>query len=268
MQLLIAQILALALVFCLESFFPLFKTKGQRIIHAERNLGVGALNGLLGFTLFSSLLLGVMEWSADNHFGLLYRFNFHPAAKVLLAFVLFDLWMYLWHRLNHHAHFLWKFHRMHHSDTEMDSTSAVRFHFCEILISSVLRLAIVPLIGMNALEMVIYQFVLYGVIVFHHSNINLPEKYDSVLRWLIVTPNMHRVHHSHIQSETDSNYSSVFSFWDRLARTYSRRVDVDRIVFGLESFREPYWQSFKGMLLTPFINVSRSTNNQGVNNER
>ena len=177
----------------------------------------------------------------------------------LAAIVLFDLWMYLWHRANHRISFLWRFHRTHHSDTEMDSTSALRFHFGEIIFSSILRLLVIPLIGISYAELLTYEIILQPIIIFHHSNVALPEKLDRILRAVLVTPNMHRVHHSQIQNETDSNYSSIFSWWDRLAGTFKRREDTKTIVFGLTYFRELQWQSFVGMLRTPFASSKPSS---------
>ena len=141
---------------------------------------------------------------------------------------------------------------MHHSDREMDVTSAARFHIGELIFSSVLRLGILPLLGMELWQLILYEVMLLPVIQFHHSNVYLPERWDRLLRTIIVSPNMHRVHHSRIRLETDSNYSSVFSFWDRLARTFRRRENVEEIKFGLVEFDDAKRQTILGMLRTPF----------------
>jgi len=146
------------------------------------------------------------------------------------------------HNANHRVPFLWRFHRMHHTDMEMDSTSAIRFHTLEIVFSSCLRLAVAPLLGIEFTHLFVYEICLQPVIIFHHSNIAFPEKWDRILRALIVTPNMHRVHHSLETYETNSNYSSVFSVWDRLAGTFRKREDMATLTFGLKEFREPYCQ--------------------------
>lgn len=256
-------IVSLALVFWFEGIFPLFEGRKRRFHHAWPNLAMGTVNGLATAILFSFLTIQIMVWGDKNSFGLLHRWNFHPWLNGLFAFLLFDLWMYLWHLANHKIPFLWLFHRTHHSDLELDSTSALRFHFGEILFSSLLRLLVIPLIGMSYLELLIYETVLQPVIIFHHSNIALPERIDRVLRAVIVTPNMHRVHHSQLREETDSNYSSIFSFWDRLIRSFRQRVDTRTLVYGLPYLQEKKWQSFAGMLQTPFITITTQQNKGG-----
>ncbi len=220
---------------------------------------MGVINGLLMGLFFSGITMVVIHLTQANRWGFLHVLGDAGIERGVLAILLFDLWMYLWHRANHRISFLWRFHRTHHSDTEMDSTSALRFHFGEIVFSSILRLLVIPLIGISYAELLIYEIILQPIIIFHHSNIALPEKIDRVLRAVIVTPNMHRVHHSQIQTETDSNYSSIFSWWDRLAGTFKRREDTKAIVFGLTYFRKPQWQSFLGMLRTPFSSSKSSS---------
>ena len=134
----------------------------------------------------------------------------------------------------------------------MDITTALRFHPFEILLSSLFRLIIFLLLGMNLIFLLVYEIALQVIIQLHHSNISLPEKYDRMLRYLIVTPNMHRVHHSDEWSETNSNYSSVFSFWDRLWSSFRQREDTLTINLGLKLLREDKWQRITGILLTPF----------------
>ncbi len=252
----IVEIIALAFILWLEGLWPLFEGRRNRLKHALPNLGVGILNGLLIVLVFSSITVHVMSWTVESSFGLLNQIHGTAAAKSLLAFLLFDFWMYGWHMANHKVPFLWRFHRMHHSDLELDSTSALRFHPGEIIFSSLLRLAIIPLIGINFTQLLIYEICLQPVILFHHSNVALPEKIDRIFRAVIVTPNMHRVHHSQIQAETDSNYSSIFSFWDRIGRTFRKREDPRALVYGLPYFQETRWQTLSGLIKTPFVNIS------------
>jgi len=253
------EVIVLGFIFWLEGIFPLFEERSQRICHAWPNLAMGAINGLLIGFLFSGITVQVIQTAQAKEWGILHMLGDSGWERGLAAILLFDLWMYLWHRANHRIPFLWRFHRTHHSDTELDSTSALRFHFGEIAFSSVLRLIVIPLIGISYIELLVYEILLQPVIIFHHSNVALPEKIDRILRAVIVTPNMHRVHHSQIQTETDSNYSSIFSWWDRLAGTFKRREDTKAIVFGLPYFREPQWQSFAGMLRTPFTSSKPSS---------
>lgn len=251
------EIISLGLVFWLEGVFPLFQGRKERIRHALRNVGTGALNGLVISLGFAAVTLKSIQIAENNSWGLLRQIDLSPLIEGVFAFILFDLWMYVWHVANHQIPFLWRFHRMHHSDLEVDSTSALRFHTGEIILSSLLRLIVIPLIGMQFLHLLIYEICLQPIIIFHHSNVALPEKIDRILRMVIVTPNMHRVHHSQIRDETDSNYSSIFSFWDRMIRSFRKRKDTRTLVYGLPYLQEKEWQSLWGMLRTPFVNIQR-----------
>jgi sterol desaturase/sphingolipid hydroxylase (fatty acid hydroxylase superfamily) len=158
---------------------------------------------------------------------------FPEEVAVGVALVALDGWMYVWHRANHALPWLWRFHRLHHGDRAMDATTTVRFHPVEIAISTLLRLAVLPILGLRIEHLLIYEVILFPVILFHHSNIRFPEKADRLMRAVLVTPAMHRVHHSQRQIETDSNYGSVLSIWDRLGRSFRLRRDGSTIEFGL-----------------------------------
>lgn len=252
------EILSLTSVFCLEGAFPFFEGRKNRVRHAWSNLGIGILNGIIIVLIFSAITLKVIQHSDTHSWGLLRQIHWNPWVEAAIAFVLFDFWMYIWHRANHQLPLLWRFHRTHHSDLELDSTSALRFHPGEIAISSLLRLLVIPLIGMNFIHLFIYEICLQPVIIFHHSNIALPEKIDRIFRRLIVTPNMHRIHHSQVIDETNSNYSSVFSFWDRLIHSFRERNGTRILAYGLPYLQEREWQSLWGMIKTPFINISHN----------
>ena len=248
----VLAIAVLAFLWCLETWLPLYRERhGNRLKHAGRNIVIALFNTTVILMLYGIMAV-VAPWNYNQKLGLLNLLDFPPTIETGIALLLFDGWMYLWHRANHKIPFLWRFHRMHHSDREMDVTSATRFHTGELIFSSILRLGVIPLLGLELWQLVLYEVMLLPVIQFHHSNVNLPERWDQLLRAIIVSPNMHRVHHSRIQHETDSNYSSVFSFWDRLACTFRRREDVGAIEFGLLEFDDLKWQTILGMLRTPF----------------
>jgi len=201
----------LVILWLLESCLPLLVGRRHRYRHALRNLVIGAINLAVTGLLFAAAVAAA-AWAERARFGLLHQFAAPLWLKLPLALLLFDAWMYLWHRANHRVPFLWRFHRMHHSDPDMDVTTALRFHFGEITLSSALRLATVPLLGLALWQVILYETILLPVIAFHHSNVALPERFDRILRAVIVSPNMHRVHHSDWQPETDSNYASIFSW--------------------------------------------------------
>ena len=245
-------VFAFGLVFYLEGIFPYFAGRKRRIAHALPNLTVAAFNALVTF-LFVSTTITVAQWAGSKGIGILNNINFPVYVKLIAGIVLFDAWMYVWHLSNHKIAFLWRFHRMHHTETQMDSSTALRFHPGEIVISSLLNILVVAVIGLSYEGLIIYKAVLMPVIFFHHSNVALPEKYDFLLKKLIVSPDMHRVHHSQIMRETNSNYGSIFSFWDKLFRTFVVRKNIKEIVFGLKEFTEQRWQSIPGMLRMPVV---------------
>jgi sterol desaturase/sphingolipid hydroxylase (fatty acid hydroxylase superfamily) len=242
----------LILLMALESWLPAALDRHHRLRHAARNLALGSLNAALVALLAAPFLAQIASWAEENRVGLLRFVHVSPVMGGVLAILLFDAWMYLWHRANHQLSFLWRFHRVHHSDPEMDATTAVRFHTGEILISSALRLAVIPLLGITIFQLLFYEMLLLPVILFHHSNVRFPEKLDRLLRPIIVTPAIHRVHHSRLRTETDSNYSSIFSFWDRMAGTFRLRRDGRPVNFGLDEYDGEEWQRILGLMVMPF----------------
>ncbi len=241
---------ALAVFFGLEGAFPHFRGRRNRLRHAWPNLALAGLAAVAGGLV--ALLLP--DRAAGEGWGLLSRFPLTPWLALPAAFLLFDFWMYLWHLLNHRLPLLWRLHRVHHIDIGMDATTAIRFHPLEVALGALARAGVFVLIGMSLPAAAVYGLAFHPVIIFHHSNLALPERWDRILRVLIVTPNMHRVHHSVERFETDSNYGSVFSFWDRLARSFRKRRDTLTITFGLPVFRERKWETVRALLLNPFIN--------------
>ena len=223
----------------------------DRLRHDAKNIALGLLNAALLAFFFASAFAFVELWSESRHLGLLRLLPWPTLAATAAAFVLIDFWMYVWHRANHAIPFLWRFHRMHHSDPEMDATTALRFHAGEVCMSAVARLLLVPLLGIALWQLALYELVFLPVVLLHHSNIKLPRWLDHGLLGLIVTPAMHRVHHSRFRPETDSNYGSVFPYWDLLLGSFRLRRDARSIRMGLDGFDHPKWQSLRGMLKTP-----------------
>jgi sterol desaturase/sphingolipid hydroxylase (fatty acid hydroxylase superfamily) len=252
-----ASLLWLALLLTWESlapFLPLFRGSAARLRHGLRNYGVAILNGLLAAVLFAWLWQWLAQWAERHGFGLLHWTNpwLSGWPRVLVAILLFDLWTYAWHRAAHVLPGLWQFHRMHHSDPQMDATTANRFHPVEILISSVLRLAVIPLLGLRFGEVVLYETLLQLLVQTQHANVAWPGPVERVLRLVFITPLMHKVHHSRLQPETDSNYGSLCSFWDRLFRSFRLRPDPERIQFGLDGYDTDAQQTLRGLWRTPW----------------
>ena len=247
-----APILLLALFWCWETWRPFFGQREGRLRHAGRNLAVAVLNTVVTGLLFGHVTVWVAGWAERNQFGLLNVLAIEGPVRFALALVLLDGWMYVWHRANHTFPLLWRFHRMHHSDRHMDVTTATRFHLGEHLGSSVLRLGLIPLLGLEVWNLVVYDTLVVAGTQFHHADISLG-RWDRWLRTVVVTPHMHKIHHSDRRDESDSNYSTILSGWDRLARSFRMRDDPEGIVFGLKEFADPGWQHFVGMWMTPLI---------------
>jgi sterol desaturase/sphingolipid hydroxylase (fatty acid hydroxylase superfamily) len=241
----------------LAPFLPLFSSSWRgRAGHGLRNITLSLINAGLTALLFTGLWAGAAGWAEYHSWGVLSWLNGWPVGHALAALLALDLWTYWWHRLNHRLPVLWRFHRAHHSDLQVDVTTASRFHLGEILFSDCLRVPLILLIGVRFKELLIYETVLLALVQFHHANIGLPGGLDRLLRCFIVTPAMHKVHHSRVSVETDSNYSSISSVWDRLFRSFRLRPDPRTIQFGLDDFSEPGDQTLAGILKTPLARRS------------
>lgn len=222
-----------------------------RAQHAARNLCIGALNAVMIGGIFSSLWLIAGGLSEVHQFGLAYRLHLSGWVHLLFAILMMDLWTYWWHRWNHEVRFLWRFHSVHHSDKGMDVTTAYRFHFGEITISSLLRIILLYCLGIHLWQLVAYEMIMFSIVQFHHANVGLPHWLDRALRVIIVTPDMHKVHHSTDWSELNSNYTSLLSVWDRLFGTFKIREDCKDIQFGVPGWEDEGKQTLWGMVKTP-----------------
>jgi len=259
----VAAAVALAALWSVESIAPMFIGRARRASHAAANLTLAALNAAVAFA-FAFAVLHVTEAARIHQFGLLHQFDLPLWLHGLLAILAFDCWQYWWHRINHRVPLLWRFHAVHHSDAEMDVTSGVRFHTGEIVLSFAARLAVLPLIGMTLPMLLVYEAIALPIILFHHSNIHISAKADRCLRWLIVTPWMHYVHHSRWQPETDSNYASLLSIWDRLFRSFRLRERPQDIELGLDHWQQHEWRGLGGMLAAPFHKRTNSDSKEDV----
>jgi sterol desaturase/sphingolipid hydroxylase (fatty acid hydroxylase superfamily)/rhodanese-related sulfurtransferase len=191
-----------------------------RAFHALGNYAAGALNTLMIALAFAPTWWWVANWAEAHRFGLLHLLDLRQPLRGLLALLLLDAWTYSWHRLNHAVPLLWRFHRAHHSDLHVDVSSTTRFHPGEILASSLMRIPVLLLGGIQFGELLFFETAMFGAVQLQHSNIALPKRLDRILQWLLVTPAMHRVHHSPVRTETDSNFSSLLSIWDRVFGTW------------------------------------------------
>jgi len=219
------------------------------------NLGLVFFNSFLIRVLFPAAAVGVAAFAADNGWGLLNYYQIPFALAVVLSVVAMDFIIYLQHVLVHAVPMLWRLHRVHHADPDYDVTTGARFHPIEIILSMGIKFATIVVLGPPVVAVVIFEVVLNAMAMFNHGNVGLPLGLDRVLRWLLVTPDMHRVHHSVEDDEANSNFGFNLSWWDRLFGTYrdQPRGGQEGMVIGIHKFRTPKEVSwFPGMLLLPF----------------
>lgn len=218
------------------------------------NIGVVVLDTLLVRLLFPITAVGVALLAEQHGWGLFHAQSAPAWLAVIASVILLDLAIYLQHVLFHAVPVLWRLHRMHHADLEFGVTTGARFHPIEILLSMGIKIGVVAALGAPAVAVLIFEVLLNATSMFNHGNVRLPERFDCVLRWLVVTPDMHRVHHSVLPRETNSNFGFNLPWWDRLFGTYRAQPAAghDGMTIGIEQFRDPRELRLDRMLLQPF----------------
>ncbi len=220
------------------------------------NLGLAFFNMALMRVTVGGLAYISAIHAAENSWGLLNQLLLPEGLNVLLTLLALDFAIYCQHIISHKWPLLWRLHQVHHTDLEFDATTAVRFHPLEILISMFYKVACIYALGADPAAVIVFEVLLNASATFNHSNINIPVKLDKLLRWLIITPDMHRIHHSTIPCERDSNYGFSISLWDRLCRTYTaapRKAQTEMDI-GLKKLRDTQQVGFFKMLVLPFKN--------------
>lgn len=218
------------------------------------NVLVVIIDTVLVRLLIPLLPVGMAIYAADNSMGLFHLIDLPLWLVFILSILILDCIIYWQHRLFHAVPMFWRLHRMHHTDVEFDFTTAVRFHPIEIILSILLKLIVILLLGAPAIAVMVFEILLSSSALFNHSNIKLSKAVDKVLRLFIVTPDMHRVHHSVYQTETDSNFGFNIPWWDRLFGTYIDQPKDGHIdmSIGIETFREETDSRIDQLLLQPF----------------
>jgi sterol desaturase/sphingolipid hydroxylase (fatty acid hydroxylase superfamily) len=217
------------------------------------NLSIHLVNGILPYLLFPILPVGLAILWAQKGWGLLNIAPLPEAAAILLGVLALDLVIYTQHVLFHQVHFFWRLHRMHHTDLDLDLTSALRFHPLEIVISLLIKMAVVALLGPPAVAVFVFEIFLNGMAMFNHGNFRIPARPDRLLRRIVVTPDMHLVHHSTLRQESNHNYGFNLSWWDRLFGTYQAEPAAGRegMSIGLTGFLDVRYARFWKMILNP-----------------
>jgi len=218
------------------------------------NIAIVVLDTALVRLIFPMTAVGVALLAEAKSWGLFYAFGLSPWVAVPLGVVLLDLAIYLQHVLFHAVPALWRLHRMHHADLEFDVTTGARFHPIEILLSMGIKLGVIAALGTPAVAVLVFEVLLNATSMFNHSNVRMPTWLDGIIRWIVVTPDMHRVHHSIVARETNSNFGFNLPWWDRLFGTYRDQPAAghDAMTIGIEQFRDPGEQRLDHMLTQPF----------------
>ena len=237
----------------IESIIPLFNFNYKKLKHAIPNFFFTLTTIIVNFSL-AFLLLNSADWVVANNFGLLNWFDSIPfVIHVLLGILLLDLiGAYLPHYIQHKIKFLWKIHLVHHSDHNVDTTTANRHHPFESVIRFIFTLIGVIVLGTSIGIVFLYQSISLVLSQFNHANIKLPSSIDKILSYIIVSPNMHKVHHHYVMPYTDSNYGNIFSVWDRLFGTHMN-LEPSKIIYGVDTFFEKEQnEKINSLLYRPF----------------
>lgn len=238
-----------------EALAPRRARMFPRWVRWPNNLGIVALNTVLLRFLVPTAAVGLALIADERDWGLLNNLSIPYWLCVPLSVLVLDLAIYLQHVMVHAVPALWRLHRMHHADLDFDVTTGARFHPLEIFLSMGIKAAVVVALGPPALAVLVFEVLLNATSMFNHGNIRLPRALDRILRWVVVTPDMHRVHHSVLPDETNSNFGFNLPWWDRLLGTYrdQPREGHEGMTIGIEQFRNPRDQWLDRMLIQPVL---------------
>lgn len=236
-----------------EGMRPLRARIETKLRHTIRNLSTGGISLAVMTLLQAPLLVPVARWAEHHDVGIVKWLNVPEPWSVIVAIVLLDYTLWWWHWANHVVPVLWRFHLVHHVDLDLDSSTALRFHFGELTLSIFYRAAQIVVIGASPFSVWLWQTILFASILFHHGNLRLPLQFERMMVRLFVTPRMHGIHHSDRRAETDSNWSSLLSIWDSLHGTLRLDVPEETIRIGVPAYGQPRQVSFARILVLPLI---------------
>lgn len=245
----------------------LIAPKGKRWLG---NLTLVLVDSIVIRLLFPVVAMGMAALTEQANWGLLRLLEMPYWLSLILAVILLDFVIYLQHVMFHALPALWRLHVVHHADVDIDLTTGIRFHPLEIIVSMLIKLAAISVLGPPLLAVLIFEVCLNAFAIFNHGNIRIPPRIDKLLRWLLVTPDMHRVHHSTNDNEYSTNFGVTFSAWDRLCGTYLAQPAKGHqdMEIGLHNFREQRWFSLPGLLRMPFQPQAKKGAQCGANTKR
>ncbi|MBW2011585.1 MAG: sterol desaturase family protein [Deltaproteobacteria bacterium] len=221
------------------------------------NISLTLFNSILINLIFSAAIVSTATYVEKNQLGILNLVQAPLWIEILFTVAFMDFMLYIWHLLNHVVPFLWRFHRVHHTDLNMDVSTATRFHIGELAISAVIKISLIFFLGANLPGVLIFECGVVFCAQFHHSSLKVPKWFESIFWILFVPPSMHRIHHSVIIRERDSNYGTIFSLWDRISGTLITRVDQAKIRIGVGAYPNPDRLNLQHLLIMPFTRPVR-----------
>jgi sterol desaturase/sphingolipid hydroxylase (fatty acid hydroxylase superfamily) len=242
----------------LERRRPLRRSVEPKLRRDARNLSVAGVSAVAVLLAERPIVMPLSSLVQKQSWGLLRQFGLPPWFEIAAALVLMDYTFYIWHVLMHRVPLLWRFHLVHHVDLDLDVSTALRFHFTEMLASIPWRAGQVALIGLTPFTFSVWQCAFLVSILFHHSNIEVPIRWERWLNKLVVTPRMHGIHHSIVERETNSNWSSGLTIWDWLHGTLRLNVAQPQITIGVPAFQEPKAVTLPRVLAMPFEHLPPS----------
>jgi sterol desaturase/sphingolipid hydroxylase (fatty acid hydroxylase superfamily) len=256
---LIIRISAFVGIFAVMAVWEMMAPRRQwQTVKAKRwviNLAMVGFNTLFTRTLLASGAFGAAVLAGQREVGLFHQLDWPWWAELIIAMIVLDLVVYFQHVLMHAVPILWRLHMVHHSDLDIDVTTGVRFHPLEIALSMFIKIGAVILIGVSPTAVLIFEVILNAISMFNHSNVCIPMRVDRMLRWIVVTPDMHRVHHSVIPRETNRNFGFNLPWWDRVLGTYLSDPSKghEHMTIGLEQYRNPTRLTWLDLVALPFV---------------
>jgi sterol desaturase/sphingolipid hydroxylase (fatty acid hydroxylase superfamily) len=247
----IVLIVMLILMYCVENVFPYLSPPANSNRHYKRNFTITIFNFFLNAALGIVVVMAI-ELTAKNNWGLLNQINLPMTAKIIAGILLFDFGSYLTHNLQHKMPFLWRFHRIHHSDNHLNVSSSLRFHPVDTVVSQCIYQSLgVMIIGLPISAFVIYGTIAIPLLILQHSNVRFPQKLERFMSLVFATPGWHKIHHAAEQEQTDSHYGDVFTFWDRIFGTWGKKQPHE-ITYGLAEFSEDRHHRVVHLMVSPF----------------
>lgn len=241
----------LILMSALEALFPARDRTQRRAARWLTNFGLVVIDTLAIRILFPIIAVGAALWAESRGLGLFQMTSLPVWVEVILAVIVLDIIIYWQHRLFHRVPVLWRLHKVHHADRDLDATSGLRFHPVEIVLSMLIKMVAVVALGAPVLAVIIFEIILNACALFNHANLRLPRRVERPLRQLMVTPALHRIHHSVIERETNTNFGFSVIWWDKLFRTYTDKPD-GKLTLGLSEYQTDSPSNLFWSLVLPF----------------